>query len=88
MEILIAPPSACKPGAKTGSRKVMTRPPTRDDASRIVTSNLTLCKIAIPTMSLGHCTAGHSLENKLDAAKSYGYEGVEVCYEDLVAVAG
>lgn len=46
------------------------------------------CKLAIPTMSLGHCTAGHSLKTKLDAAKSYGYEGVEVCYEDLVAVAG
>lgn len=38
-------------------------------------------------MSLGHCSAGHSLETKLDAAKSCGYQGVEVSYEDIVAVA-
>jgi 4-hydroxyphenylpyruvate dioxygenase len=38
-------------------------------------------------MSLGHCSAGHSLDSKLDAAQSYGYQGVEICYEDLVAIA-
>ncbi|KAK4149615.1 quinate-4 [Chaetomidium leptoderma] len=45
------------------------------------------CKLAIPTMSLGHCSAGHSLESKLDAAKAYGYQGVELSYEDLLSVA-
>ncbi|KAI1450462.1 putative dehydroshikimate dehydratase [Annulohypoxylon stygium] len=45
------------------------------------------CKLAIPTMSLGHCSAGHSLETKLNAAQSYGYQGVEVCWEDLEAIA-
>ncbi|KAK4210539.1 quinate-4 [Rhypophila decipiens] len=45
------------------------------------------CKLAIPTMSLGHCWAGHSLDTKLDAAKSCGYQGVEVSYEDIVGVA-
>ncbi|XXH04735.1 hypothetical protein Hte_011157 [Hypoxylon texense] len=38
-------------------------------------------------MSLGRCSAGHSLESKLDAAQSYGYQGVEICYEDLEAIA-
>lgn len=46
------------------------------------------CHLAIPTASLGRCSAGHLLETKLDAAKAYGYEGIELCYDDLLAVAG
>ncbi|KAK6333989.1 hypothetical protein TWF696_002500 [Orbilia brochopaga] len=44
-------------------------------------------KLAIPTRSLGHASANHSLVNKLDAAKGYGYQGVEICFEDLLSVA-
>ncbi|KAI9150727.1 quinate-4 [Paramyrothecium foliicola] len=39
-------------------------------------------------MSLGHCSAGHPLMKKLEAAHSYGYQGIELCYEDLLDVAG
>ncbi|MCJ1329327.1 hypothetical protein MMC10_006006 [Thelotrema lepadinum] len=46
------------------------------------------CKLAIPTASLGHCSAGHSLDSKLAAAQSYGYQGVEISYDDVQAVAG
>ncbi|KAF2259257.1 xylose isomerase-like protein [Lojkania enalia] len=46
------------------------------------------CKLAVPTASLGRCSAGHLLETKLDAAKTYGYQGIELCFEDLLAVAG
>jgi 4-hydroxyphenylpyruvate dioxygenase len=46
------------------------------------------CNLAIPTASLGRCSAGHLLETKLDVAKAYGYQGIELCYEDLLAVAG
>ena len=45
------------------------------------------CKLAIPTASLGHCSAGHSLDSKLAAAQSYGYQGVEISYDDVQAVA-
>ncbi|KAI1206963.1 xylose isomerase-like protein [Annulohypoxylon truncatum] len=45
------------------------------------------CKLAITSMSLGRCTAGHSLVHKLDMARLYGYRGVELFYEDLLDVA-
>lgn len=35
-------------------------------------------------MSLGRCFAGHSLAHKLDMARKYGFQGIEVFYEDLV----
>lgn len=38
-------------------------------------------------MSLGRCFAGHSLSHKLDMAQKYGFEGVEVFYEDLLDLA-
>ncbi|KAI2468399.1 putative dehydroshikimate dehydratase [Annulohypoxylon bovei var. microspora] len=43
-------------------------------------------KRAISSMSLGRCSAGHTLDSKLDAAKSYTYEGIEICYEDLIEI--
>lgn len=44
-------------------------------------------KLAISSMSLGRCFAGHSLDSKLDAAQRYGYLGIELFHEDLVDVA-
>ncbi|KAM0384711.1 hypothetical protein ACHAPZ_001218 [Fusarium culmorum] len=41
-------------------------------------------KPSICTMSLGRCFAGHSLPHKLDMAAKYGFQGIEVFYEDLV----
>ncbi|KAK7427076.1 hypothetical protein QQZ08_006503 [Neonectria magnoliae] len=38
-------------------------------------------------MSLGRCFAGHSLPHKLDMAQKYGFQGIEVFYEDLVDLA-
>lgn len=34
-------------------------------------------------MSLGRATAGHSLTHKLNMARKYGYQGIELFYEDL-----
>ncbi|KAL2179386.1 xylose isomerase-like protein [Thermothelomyces heterothallicus CBS 202.75] len=45
------------------------------------------CKLAITSMSLGRCYAGHSLATKMDAAHKYGYQGIELFHEDLVDVA-
>ncbi|KAI1407171.1 xylose isomerase-like TIM barrel [Hypoxylon sp. FL1857] len=45
------------------------------------------CRLAITSMSLGRCFAGHSLPHKLDMARLYGYKGIELSYEDLVHVA-
>ena len=45
-------------------------------------------KASICTMSLGRCFAGHSMEHKLDMARKYGFEGIEVFYEDLLDLAG
>ncbi|KAH6895974.1 xylose isomerase-like protein [Thelonectria olida] len=44
-------------------------------------------KSSICTMSLGRCFAGHSLPHKLDMAQKYGFQGLEVFYEDLVDLA-
>jgi len=44
-------------------------------------------KLAITSMSLGRCYAGHSLDRKLDAAQKYGYQGIELFHEDLLDVA-
>ncbi|UNI17143.1 4-hydroxyphenylpyruvate dioxygenase [Purpureocillium takamizusanense] len=44
-------------------------------------------KRAVCTMSLGRCFAGHSLVHKLDAASRHGFTGIELFYEDLVALA-
>ncbi|KAL2268192.1 hypothetical protein VTJ83DRAFT_3038 [Remersonia thermophila] len=44
-------------------------------------------KLAIPSMSLGRCAAGHSFAEKMDAAKRHGYQGIELAFEDLVGVA-
>ncbi|TLS31244.1 hypothetical protein PpBr36_03789 [Pyricularia pennisetigena] len=40
-------------------------------------------RLAISTMSLGRCYAGHSIEHRLDLAQKYGYEGIEMFFEDL-----
>ncbi|KAI1748890.1 xylose isomerase-like protein [Xylaria castorea] len=45
------------------------------------------CRLAITSMSLGRCYAGHSFVHKLDMAHVYGYKGIELFYEDLVDVA-
>ncbi|KAI0881387.1 xylose isomerase-like protein [Annulohypoxylon maeteangense] len=45
------------------------------------------CKLAITSMSLGRCSAGHSLVHKLDMACLYGYRGIELFYEDLLDIA-
>jgi 4-hydroxyphenylpyruvate dioxygenase len=45
------------------------------------------CKLAITSMSLGRCWAGHSFIAKLDAAHKYGYQGIELFHEDLIDVA-
>ncbi|CAK7200578.1 hypothetical protein SEUCBS139899_003276 [Sporothrix eucalyptigena] len=45
------------------------------------------CKLSISSMSLGRCFAGHDFAHKLDMAQKYGYQGIEVFYEDLVDVA-
>ncbi|KAK3320161.1 putative dehydroshikimate dehydratase [Cercophora scortea] len=44
-------------------------------------------KLAISSMSLGRCYAGHSLAHKLDAAQQYGYQGLELFHEDLADIA-
>ncbi|KAF7558755.1 hypothetical protein G7046_g5406 [Stylonectria norvegica] len=44
-------------------------------------------KPSICTMSLGRCFAGHSLSHKLDMAQKYGFQGIEVFYEDLLDIA-
>lgn len=41
-------------------------------------------KPSICTMSLGRCFAGHSLEHKLDMARKYGFQAIELFYEDLM----
>jgi 4-hydroxyphenylpyruvate dioxygenase len=45
------------------------------------------CKLAITSMSLGRCYAGHSFTAKLEAAHRYGYQGIELFHEDLADVA-
>ncbi|KUI70267.1 3-dehydroshikimate dehydratase [Cytospora mali] len=42
------------------------------------------CKLGITSMSLGRASAGHSLTHKLNMAYKYGYQGIELFYEDLV----
>ncbi|KAL2146460.1 hypothetical protein VTI28DRAFT_3929 [Corynascus sepedonium] len=45
------------------------------------------CRLAITSMSLGRCYAGHSFVAKMDAAHKYGYQGIELFHEDLADVA-
>lgn len=45
------------------------------------------CRLAISTVSLGRCWAGHSLEHKLDMAAKYNYSGIELWHEDLMDAA-
>ncbi|KAI0179084.1 xylose isomerase-like protein [Hypoxylon sp. FL1284] len=45
------------------------------------------CRLAITSMSLGRCSAGHSLPYKLDMAQLYGFTGIELFHEDLLDVA-
>ncbi|ROV99740.1 hypothetical protein VSDG_03087 [Cytospora chrysosperma] len=42
------------------------------------------CRLGITSMSLGRASAGHSLSHKLDMAHKYGYQGIELFYEDLL----
>lgn len=42
-------------------------------------------KVAIATNSLGKSVAGHTIHRKLEAAKSHGFDGVEVAFECLDA---
>ncbi|KAM7223566.1 DHS dehydratase [Rhypophila decipiens] len=44
-------------------------------------------RLAISSMSLGRCYAGHSFAHKLDAAHRYGYKGIELFHEDLADIA-
>ena len=41
------------------------------------------CKLAIASVSLGRSSAGHRLEDRLDAARFYGYQGIELFYEEI-----
>ncbi|KAL6825037.1 xylose isomerase-like protein [Trichoderma camerunense] len=41
-------------------------------------------KPSICTVSLGRCSAGHSLKHKLDMARKYGFRAVELFFEDLL----
>ncbi|KAI1262776.1 xylose isomerase-like TIM barrel [Xylariaceae sp. FL1019] len=45
------------------------------------------CRLGITSMSLGRCWAGHSFIHKIDMARAYGYQGLELFYEDLVDIA-
>ncbi|KAI0473410.1 xylose isomerase-like TIM barrel [Xylariaceae sp. FL0804] len=45
------------------------------------------CKLAITSISLGRCYAGHSLVHKLDMARKHGYRGIELFHEDLLGFA-
>ncbi|KAI1487373.1 xylose isomerase-like protein [Biscogniauxia mediterranea] len=45
------------------------------------------CKLAITSMSLGRCEAGHSLIHKLDMAQLHGYRGIELFHDDLASLA-
>lgn len=45
------------------------------------------CKLAITSISLGRCFAGHSLSHRLDLARSYGYQGIEMFYEEIIHIA-
>ena len=45
------------------------------------------CRLAITSMSLGRCYAGHSFSHKLDMAQAYGYKGIELFHEDLADIA-
>ncbi|KAI1652558.1 xylose isomerase-like protein [Daldinia decipiens] len=45
------------------------------------------CRLAITSMSLGRCCAGHPLAHKLDMARLYGYRGIELFHEDLLHLA-
>lgn len=38
-------------------------------------------------MSLGRCSAGHSLVHKLDMARRHGFKGIELFHEDLIDLA-
>lgn len=42
---------------------------------------------SICTVSLGRCSAGHSLPFKLDLARKYGFEGIELFFDDLLYIA-
>lgn len=44
-------------------------------------------KLAISSMSLGRCFAGHCLTHRLDLAQKYGYKGIELFHEDLAWLA-
>jgi 4-hydroxyphenylpyruvate dioxygenase len=44
-------------------------------------------KLAISSMSLGRCFAGHCLTHRLDMAQKYGYKGIELFHEDLAWLA-
>jgi 4-hydroxyphenylpyruvate dioxygenase len=44
-------------------------------------------KLAISSMSLGRCFAGHALDHRLDLAQKYGYKGIELFHEDLAYLA-
>ncbi|KAL8418481.1 hypothetical protein RB594_001899 [Gaeumannomyces avenae] len=43
-------------------------------------------QLAISTMSLGRCFAGHTLERRLQLASQHGYRGIELWHEDLLDV--
>jgi 4-hydroxyphenylpyruvate dioxygenase len=46
---------------------------------------MTFPKVAIATNSLGKSSAGHAILRKLEAAKSHGFDGIEVAMECLEA---
>ncbi|TFB00765.1 hypothetical protein CCMA1212_007323 [Trichoderma ghanense] len=46
-----------------------------------------LYKPSICTVSLGRSSAGHTLEHKLDMASKYGFQAIELFFEDLLDLA-
>ncbi|KAL1876190.1 hypothetical protein VTK73DRAFT_9628 [Phialemonium thermophilum] len=45
------------------------------------------CKLGISSMSLGWPSAGHSLEHRLDMAKKYGFQGIELAHQEILFIA-
>ncbi|KAI1324664.1 xylose isomerase-like TIM barrel [Xylariaceae sp. FL0255] len=46
-----------------------------------------LYRLAITSIALGRCWAGHSFVHKMDIAHLYGYQGIELFIEDLIDIA-
>lgn len=47
---------------------------------------MALFKVGIPSISLGRSQAGQQFTPRLEAAQQFGFDGIEVAYEDIMAV--